>query len=472
MFEFLISGCMTKNKNRFPALLFTLVFAIYALWVFQPLLESFFDPQEFETFLNPLHSGVSLGGYLEDGWSCENSQGNLMGFFRPLVSITYMMEYPLFGSNPVPYKLVNLVIHLLCCFCVARLVMTLSRRKMLAVLSAMIFMLHPGTVVATGWISARSDLMASLFSILALHWTLKISANSRFTWKSIIPALFTLLALACKELGMANLIALPVAFFLWPGSKRSLRNTLYFLTSLMAVAIVYLLIRRVIFSGMGGYDDYTSIASIPGHIAILVSQATGAMFVNKQIYRILLYGSIALTVVNYGRASLLQWRRIGVAFLIIGAYGFQSIISDTATHYAYVVSAFTVIFVVYFAGSIRFSVRFLRPVLTAAVLLLVFTAGLITHKECINYKNKFVNGELVFHSLGNISDSLPDEIHEICYIRLSPAPSTEPDLRNIPLYLKYIDADNRCTFIFQRDDSDENNLPILVWENNRIQIRR
>ncbi len=462
---------MFEKVSWHLALILIVVFAGFVFLVFSPMLNSFFDPQDFISFLNPLRAEKPVVQYMVESWSWINNEGEFIGFFRPLTNVTFMLEYPLFGHNPLGYKLVNLGIHLLCAFLIARLAMLLSRRKWLAVFTAMLFTVHPGTVVAIGWIAARCDILATLFSVMALSSTFLLSRNSEVTWKAVTPAIFVLLAVSSKELGMANFIALPIMYFLWPGRKKRKRNTLYFTGSLVIVAVVYLLVRQMIFGDIGGYGVYARLTAIPRDVAILVSQATGSLFLRLHIFRYLLYLFVGYVIVNYARGELHKWREVGVAILVTGAYSYQSIIGDVCTHYVYVASVFTVLFLVYFAGRIEIPGREGRHFLTGIALLVLLAAGYSTRHECQDFRNKYVNCRRIFTALEEISDLLPSESGAVCIIQATGNTPIERAMKIVTIYMGYIDTDSECTYLVSREVINESDLPILVWENDRIVIK-
>ena len=462
---------MPWKINWLTKLILIAVFGGYLFIVFLPVLQSFFDPQEFISFLNPLGTGMPVGQYMIESWSWTNNDGQLIGFFRPLISATFMVEYPLFGTNPLGYKLVNLGMHLLCAFAVASLVMKLSGRKWLAVFAGALFTLHPGTVVATGMIVSRHDVLVCLFSILALSSTYSLSRISGATWKAVIPAIFMLLALNSKELGMMNLIALPIMYFLWPGRLKCRRNTLVFLGSLILVETLYLIARKMIFGNIGGYGSYTELAEVPLHIATLISQATGAFFLKSGALKAILYLSLAFTVMNFALRKFQNWQKVGVALLLTGAYSAQSVIGDIATHYVYTAAAFTVMFLVYFAGRIVIPGSKGKQIQAGIAILILFAAGAVTRGESLKFKDIYVDCERVFTSLEDISDSLPNENGSVCLVQISRSSSIQAEMKNVPLYMVSISTGSLCEFIPVSEIPEEGDTPVLVWEDDRIVIR-
>ena len=460
-----------EKMNWLMKLVLITAFAGFVFFVFAPVLQSFFDPQEFISFLNPLEADMPVGQYMIESWSWVNEDGILIGFFRPLISATFMIEYPLFGINPLGYKLVNLGMHLLCALAVGRLVMVLSGKKWLAIFAGALFALHPGTVVATGMIVSRHDILVCLFSILALSSTYSLSRDSDFTWKAIVPAIFMLLAVNSKELGMMNLIALPMMYFLWPGRLKCRKNTLIFLGSLVFVQVLYIAAREMIFGNIGGYGGYTELAAVPIHIYTVIIQATGAFFVEYTVIRVILYLLLIGMIVNFARGKFQNWRKVGVAFLVTGAYSSQSVVGDVATHYVYVAAAFTVLFVVYFAGNITIPGRRGKQILAGIAIMILIFAGVLTRRESLAFNKIYVDKERVFSSLEEISDLLPDESGSVCFVMVSRNSAIQAEMKNVPLYMKSIDGESQCEFIPVGNEIDDVDVPILVWENERIVIR-
>ncbi|MCK5115705.1 MAG: glycosyltransferase family 39 protein [Candidatus Aegiribacteria sp.] len=461
----------SMNVKRYVPWVTGLFLVIYVAWTFAPLLGTFFYPQDFVSFLNPLKNDVPFGQYIVDSWSWMNDQGKLSGFFRPLVNLTFLGEYHVFGFNPTAYRLINFVMHFLCVFAIYRFVKNLSGRKWLAAASSTIFLVHPGTVVAIGMIVARGDIMVCLFSILALNAAYLLSREKEVTHKAFLPALYFLLAMCSKELGMINILTLPIMYFLWPGRKSCRRNTIVFLTSLVLVLVPYIVSRLLIFGDIGGYGYYTAMREIPAHILILISQVSGTFFMGRFILRLFVYMIIAGLLLNYTGLFTRKWRKLAVAVLVTGAYSCQSIISDAATHYVYIASAFTVIFLVYFAGSMKIAREKYRAASLAAVLCVV-VLGVLTRRESVNFSNIFPKNEIVFYGLENIYDTLPREREESCHILLRHTSLIESEMRNIPIYLDYLDSDNECVFIFTDDIEARSDVPIIVWENNELIVRR
>jgi Flp pilus assembly protein TadD len=88
--------------------------------------------------------------------------------YRPLRNLSYRLDYALFGLNPKGYHAMNLVYHVLntsLAFAVAR---RLSGRYRTALITALLYAVHPIQTEAVAYISGRRDLLSTLFVFLGV----------------------------------------------------------------------------------------------------------------------------------------------------------------------------------------------------------------------------------------------------------------------------------------------------------------
>jgi len=93
--------------------------------------------------------------------------------YHPFTTLVYLFEYKLFALNPLPYHLLNVLLHLLNTWLVFRLAETLSGKKTVAIIVALLFAIHPMQVETVAWVSELKNLMYSLFYLLALLYYLR-----------------------------------------------------------------------------------------------------------------------------------------------------------------------------------------------------------------------------------------------------------------------------------------------------------
>lgn len=116
----------------------------------------------------------SLGlPFQSDDWihTLDVSEGSILttsfNFFRPLCSLTYWIDWQIWGMRAAPFHLTNVLL----AAATAAMVVVLARRytgdAVLATTAGIVFALHPYHIGAVAWISARSDLLSAVLLLIA-----------------------------------------------------------------------------------------------------------------------------------------------------------------------------------------------------------------------------------------------------------------------------------------------------------------
>jgi tetratricopeptide (TPR) repeat protein len=100
-------------------------------------------------------------------WETGDRHDRFRSFFRPVVSLSYALDYAVWGANPLGFHLTNLLLHLLCCWLVYRIASLENVGGWAALAGAALFALHPVHVESVAWISGRTDLLCGLFMLAA-----------------------------------------------------------------------------------------------------------------------------------------------------------------------------------------------------------------------------------------------------------------------------------------------------------------
>ncbi len=153
-------------------------------------------------FTTPYWAGAREG---EEG---AKPQGTL---YRPLVLLTFALNYGLGGVNPFGYHLLNLLLH----FAVSLILYNLARQLGLswgaALIGAAVFAVHPLHTEAVTGIVGRAELVMALGVLLALLWYHRSGAPARLEVRYLLASLAAfLMALMSKEQAMV----LPVLLLL------------------------------------------------------------------------------------------------------------------------------------------------------------------------------------------------------------------------------------------------------------------
>lgn len=96
------------------------------------------------------------------------------GLYRPLTLTSYALQYIVLGDNPIPFHVLNILLHALTCFVLMKFVNLLFKDFRLTILSGLLFAIHPVHTEAVAGIVGRAEIMAALFILLAgicyHHW--------------------------------------------------------------------------------------------------------------------------------------------------------------------------------------------------------------------------------------------------------------------------------------------------------------
>ena len=90
------------------------------------------------------------------------------GSYNPIVLLSWAIDYHFTALNPTLYHFTNLSIHLLVVALVYYLALKLSKNKLIAFGTSLLFGIHPMHVEAIAWVTARKDLLYTLFYIAGL----------------------------------------------------------------------------------------------------------------------------------------------------------------------------------------------------------------------------------------------------------------------------------------------------------------
>lgn len=168
------------------------------------------------------------------------------GYWRPLVTLAYIVQWKLFGPAPLGWHCVNVILHLACVSLVSlwlwhRLgentpptpdspsittssdTLTARHRAFATFVGSALFALHPTRPETVSWISGSTDLWATLFVLISLDAWRRQSPRT-----DLLAGVTLALAVTAKESVLAVPLALAADLFLssQPSGLRSLLHRL------------------------------------------------------------------------------------------------------------------------------------------------------------------------------------------------------------------------------------------------------
>lgn len=160
-------------------------------------------------------------GYIKDNpdiksLSAKNIAAIFSSFYNanyhPFTTLSYAIEYNLFGLNAKPYHFVNLFIHLLNTLMVFRLIKKISGKLEVASITALFFAIHPMHVESVAWISERKDLLYSFFFICGLSTYYEYTHATANKNKLYI---YTILLFLCSLMSKSTAIIFPLMLLIF-----------------------------------------------------------------------------------------------------------------------------------------------------------------------------------------------------------------------------------------------------------------
>jgi protein O-mannosyl-transferase len=164
---------------------------------------------------NPaLHTWSNIfRAFTSDVWSFQ--RGTLTAdipppYYRPLFTAYLTLNYQLFGLWEPGWHLANLLVHATATVLIYFLLKRLSGDRLIALLAALIFGLHPAHVESVSWISGIPDPLAALFYVPSLIWYVRYREEGHRKWLAASVVAFGL-AVLCKE----TPLVLPLVLGVW-----------------------------------------------------------------------------------------------------------------------------------------------------------------------------------------------------------------------------------------------------------------
>ncbi len=266
-------------------------------------------------------------------------------YYRPLVNISFRIDAELWGSDASKYHRLNILFHIVFCTLLFITVKRLSGSDSMALLSALIYSVHPLFANAVAWIPGRNDLMLGTFGLSSfLFFDNYLKSNK--TKDLILNVVLLLLALFSKE----TAVILPVLFFVYSYIDRkegvfSKPNiTLYF--SWLVAGIIWFVLRSMAEKGteanLFGFDifiynlrvlpEYLGKFFIPLYLSVLPTYSSLATIIGSIILLLLTGGIFLADEKNKKQAA---WGLLWFMLLILPTTIFRRGNADEWNDYLY-----------------------------------------------------------------------------------------------------------------------------------------
>ncbi|MBF0570973.1 MAG: tetratricopeptide repeat protein [Candidatus Omnitrophica bacterium] len=139
-----------------------------------------------------IKSVKNIPGIFREGYFHDQS------YYRPLINLSFMGEYRLFGLNSFFYNLDNLILHILNALLVFLLVSRLTNSDTTGFWTGLLFVIHPVQWEAVCNVPGRAILLSAFFTLSSFLLFLEFYKNRRAFFGFLVLVVFSL-GLLCKE---------------------------------------------------------------------------------------------------------------------------------------------------------------------------------------------------------------------------------------------------------------------------------
>jgi len=248
-----------------PRLLLALALGLSLLSYVQAWRFSFVYDDDFQIVKNSkIHDWSHLRGYFTSHlWANAGSFDRFSSYYRPLFLLWLRVNYACFGLDARYWHALSLALHLLAVWLAYLATLRLLRfagadgqlQRATAAVAALIFALHPTHVEPVAWLSASSELLLTIFFLLAFIGYVEGRLRGSALWLAASAVCFAL-ALLAKETAIMFLPLLLCCEFMWNGASylkwpERLARTLVAGWPWAGVAVCYLLARRAALGTLG-----------------------------------------------------------------------------------------------------------------------------------------------------------------------------------------------------------------------------
>lgn len=190
---------------------------------------------------------------------------NDAGLYRPLTSLSFVLDWAAWANDAVPYHVENILLHGVVSILVFETASGLLASEVCAAIGALIFAVHPIHTEAVASIVGRGELLAALFALVALLAARRArSAEGALSvWLVPVVACYAA-AMLCKE----SAIVLPALIALdeWVVSQRrsvnEWRRSLPLYSAFAFAAVAFLLVRQQIVGQHLVWSGFVGVSAV------------------------------------------------------------------------------------------------------------------------------------------------------------------------------------------------------------------
>lgn len=164
-------------------------------------------------------------------------------YYRPLLTISFILDAQLGKTTPFIYHLTNLNFHLLASCLLFLFLIKFKYKPSLALFFSLIFTVHPVLSQAVAWIPGRNDSLATIFILASFIFFLDFLAQKRWLFLAS-HLLFFSLAILTKEMAIFLPLIIILYYLIIAKKRASFNAQASFILGWLAIFLIWFLLRQ------------------------------------------------------------------------------------------------------------------------------------------------------------------------------------------------------------------------------------
>jgi tetratricopeptide (TPR) repeat protein len=232
------SGSLAKNKSKIYILFLILVPAVLYFRAINFNFTNFDDA----ILITSNYNIISNLDNVAKAFTVDAFFSHQTGFYRPLQTVSFMIDAQISGQNPWAYHLTNLILYILVVIVLFILLNKLGIKQEIALLLSLSYSVHPLLTSAVCWVPSRGDLFLTLFGLLSFVTFINyfLSKNTMYLVFHFICFLLSCLA---KETAVVFPFLMILYFYMILKKERSWKEISPFLIIWCISFLIYFLLR-------------------------------------------------------------------------------------------------------------------------------------------------------------------------------------------------------------------------------------
>ena len=193
--------------------------------------------------------------------------GITYSFYRPIQIITYAIDYSVWKLSVIGYHLTNVILHILVALCIYWLISILFEDKIISILTAALFVVHPVHTTIVCYISSRSDSIYLVFMLISFVFYIKSTRG-----EGLVPYLIMISSYSLSLLSRENALIFPALILLYHYTFKEKMRLREFL-SVTGAAFIYILLRATVLKHLlsSAVSNSNFLQRIPGFFAAVAA---------------------------------------------------------------------------------------------------------------------------------------------------------------------------------------------------------